>query len=87
MLAPWHYEHYKIIEKLDKLAYQLELLLGSIVHPMFHVFQLKPYKGSLVMEEVTLAYPRFDGDLELFAILEQKIMKRRNRAKAMGLIH
>ena len=36
-LEPKHYNPYKVLEKIGNMAYKLELLASSRVHPFFHV--------------------------------------------------
>lgn len=44
-LAPKFYGLYKIMKKVGKVAYKLELPSTSRVHPTFHVSQLKKHIG------------------------------------------
>ncbi|KAM3199056.1 hypothetical protein P3L10_034208 [Capsicum annuum] len=48
-LSPWFFGPYKIKRCVGPVAYELELLSSSKVHPIFHVSLLHPAHGQQVV--------------------------------------
>ncbi|KAK4391382.1 hypothetical protein Sango_1916000 [Sesamum angolense] len=72
-LSAKYFGPYKIIEKVGKVAYKLELPPGSKIHPVFHVSLLKKKVGSKYFLSVHL--PEFED--EVFKVYPATILARR----------
>jgi hypothetical protein len=46
-LSPHFYGPFRVVRKIRKVAYELDLPPEAQIHPVFHVSQLKPKLGSL----------------------------------------
>jgi hypothetical protein len=71
-----------VIAKVGTVAYRLDLPTSSMVHPVFHVSQLKKHVGNHIVQG---SLPIFDHGppLQPRAILE----RRNNQAATQVLIH
>lgn len=85
-LSPKYFGPYKIIDKCGEVAYKLELLVNSKVHPVLHVSQLKVMIGSVI---TSTELPTEGCDVllrEPERVLERKMVKRQGCAATMLLI-
>ncbi|GJW98165.1 hypothetical protein Tco_0179973 [Tanacetum coccineum] len=60
-LSPKFYGLYQIIARIGKVAYRLNLLANSQIHPVFHVSQIKAHKGDNLNTQQAL--PEVDEDV------------------------
>ena len=67
---------YKVVEKVEAIAYKLELPSGARVHHVFHVSQLKKHLGK-APQQVQLPLMDMDGLIvkEPLAILDRRMNK------------
>lgn len=79
---------YKILERIGKVAYKLDLPDSSAIHPVFHVSQLKNFVPDHSPVFSTLpVFPELDtGDPEPEEILERRLVKKGNAVVPQGLI-
>lgn len=85
-LAPKFYDPYQILDRCGAVSYKLELPPTSLIHPVFHVSQLKVLVGNVhtthhlptVLSDILLKQPE--------KILERKMVKRQGRAATQVLV-
>ena len=85
-LAPKYYGPYKVIDRCGKVAYKLLLPSNSMIHPVFHVSQLKAMVGNVL---TSTQLPSIISNVlikEPAVILEQKMVKRQGKAATMVLV-
>jgi Chromo (CHRromatin Organisation MOdifier) domain len=87
-LSPKFYGPFEIIAKMGKIAYHLNLPPESLIHPVFHVSQLKKRVGSntTVLTRLPLVGPEGKVRIILMAILNRRILKRNNQVAVEVLV-
>lgn len=77
-LSPLYYRPYRILDKVGEVAYRLELLAQSQIHPTFHVSKLR---GTVKSGQcVATSLPDGENVLKVLEyILDRKTAKRENR--------
>ena len=87
-LAPRYYGPFKVLQKVGEVSYKLDLPFGSLIHPVFHVSNLKAKLGNQVVPRPTL--PAVNVDLVLtpepMMILDRKSIKLRSRIVTQLLV-
>jgi hypothetical protein len=87
-LALKYFGPYQVLDRIGQIAYRIQLLVGSQVHLVFHVSQLKPFTPdfTLVFSELPSA-PQLDLlELELELILDRLLSKKGNAVVTQILI-
>ena len=82
-LAPKYYSPYKVLHKIGSMAYKLELLASSRVHPVFHVSCLKKVIGDKIPVQTILL--ELDEEGEDILELEKSLKQGPNNYK-LGLL-
>jgi len=77
-----------VLEKIGKVAYKLLLPNGCLLHPVFHVSQLKKHLGPLVIPTPDLPLVDKNGNIKVApeTILERRLIPRNNEPVVQWLI-
>lgn len=59
-----YYGPYSMAEKVENVAYRLALPYESLIHPVFHVALLKPYRGASARKVDELPLDLLHGQAE-----------------------
>jgi hypothetical protein len=81
-LAFKYFGPYQVLERIGKAAYKLELPDDCLIHPVFHVSQLKPFlpNYSPVFTELPKVAELNKGDIFPEAVLQRRLVKKGNKA-------
>lgn len=87
-LAYKFYGPFQILERIGSATYKLELPEHSLIHPVFHVSQFKPFtpKHSPVFSELPKAFDLTTTDLQPELVLDRRLVKKGNHAIPQVLI-
>nr|GEV51752.1 hypothetical protein [Tanacetum cinerariifolium] len=87
-LSPKYFGPFLIMKKVGKVAYKLQLPGSSQIHLVFHVSQLKLYRGPIPKSSSQLPQISNDGLIseEPFAVLDRRMAKKGNIAVVYVLI-
>lgn len=87
-LAHKFFGPFEVLERIGAVAYKLAVPSGSLIHPVFHVSQLKPYTPNYapVFHELPKMLDLSARDLKPEAILDRHLVKKGNRAIPQVLI-
>jgi hypothetical protein len=87
-LSPKFYGPFEIVKKMGVVAYELNLLESSLIHPVFHVSQLKKCNTSKVNPSITLPMvsPCEKNKVEPVAILDTRWGRKGKRKKRKILV-
>lgn len=87
-LAYKFYGPFCVLERIGAVAYKLALPADSLIHPVFHVSQLKPFTPSYtpVFHDLPKLVDFSVRDLKPEAVLDRRLVKKGNRAVPQVLI-
>ncbi|PWA55521.1 hypothetical protein CTI12_AA426720 [Artemisia annua] len=87
-LNPKYYGPFQIVSIVGQVAYKLDLPASSQIHPVFHISQLKKFKGPTPTSTPVLPRCNSDGELEVVPveILDRRLGKVGTSAKVFVLV-
>jgi hypothetical protein len=71
---------HRVLDKVGKVAYMIDLPRGSLIHPVFHVSQMKPFTPNYtpVFSEMSVLQDFSQEKLAPEALLESRLVKKGN---------
>ena len=78
-LSPKYYGPYKVLQKIDTMAYKLELPASSRVHPILNVSCFKKFKGENIPVQTILPELDEEGKIILEPEVDMEIRTRQLR--------
>ena len=87
-LAMKYFGPYTVLERIGPTAYKLDLPASSLIHPTFHVSQLKAFvpDHTLVFSELPHQVQLDTEEVQPEEILDHRLVKKGNRAVPQVLI-
>lgn len=83
-----YYGHFRVLDKVGQVAYRLQLPVDAVIHPIFHVSQLKKHLGAQAVPIPGLPLVGDNGKIktEPISVLDRRAIPRRNKPVAEWLI-
>ncbi|GKC97283.1 retrotransposable element Tf2 [Tanacetum coccineum] len=87
-LSQKYYGPFRILAKVGKVSYKLELPDNAQIHPVSHVSQLKAHRGETPLSPGNLPHCNNEGliAVEPYAILDKRMAKKGNAAAVYVLV-
>lgn len=79
---------YKVLQRVGKAAYKIDLPADCLIHPVFHVSQLKPYTSDYtpVYSDISQLADFSVLDIHPEAVLQRRLVKKGNNAITQVLV-